>query len=422
MAILKFIAKWIKDAWMILGITVLLFLGIEAAFSLMFYVRSFWHPPAPNFREQADTYPDRAWASSYYKEIDEVEKGRTMKWKPYTYWRRSVYNGKHITIGPDGLRKTNNPAASAGAPRRRLFVFGGSTIWGLGSDDATTIPSLIAKEMGSRGMNYEVVNFGQYAYVSTQSVIELMLQLQKGNIPDAVIFYDGVNDTFGAFQTKVTGLAHGELERERIYNLGDSPRLGTVAAQAVIRDLSIVRFMGGILKRSGSSPGAGQPQALRFDPPITDQAALTRSIVDTYLSNVKIVQALSKSYGFKFLCYWQPVIYTKEQLTPYESKSLDLDFNYPGMKEFYLETYGQMRRRGEELKALGTVYDISSIFRDVRDPIYVDFNHMGEKGNSVIARRMVEDFLRVQGANGKIGEGSAAAQQAEVRPQGPGSI
>ncbi|MDX2031917.1 MAG: hypothetical protein SF339_14675 [Blastocatellia bacterium] len=408
MAILKFIAKWTKDLWMILGITALLFVGIEAAFSLMFYARSFWHPPVPNFREQADTYPDRAWASSYYKEIDEVEKGRTMKWKPYTYWRRSVYNGRHITIGPDGLRKTLNPAGANGAPKKRLFVFGGSTIWGLGSDDATTIPSLLAKEAGSRGLNYEVVNFGQYAYVSTQSVIELTLQLQKGNIPDAVIFYDGVNDTFGAFQSKTPGLAHGELERENIYNLGVSPRLGTVAAQAAIRDLAIVRFLRGIVPRPAAPAGNAPPPSLRFDPPIADQTALARAVVDTYLNNMKIVQGLARTYGFKLLAYWQPVIYTKERLTAYETRSLDLDFNYPGMKEFYLETYGQMRQRSDELKATGAIYDISAIFREAGDPIYVDFNHMGERGNSVIARRMMEDFARIH---------EAAASGAEPQPK-----
>ena len=397
MAILKLLAKWLKDGWLILGITLLLFAGVEAGFSLLFYVRSFWHPPAPNFREQADTYPDRAWASSYYREIDEVEKGRTMKWKPYTYWRRSVYNGKHITIGPDGLRRTIN-ALPAGAPKKRLFVFGGSTIWGLGSDDATTIPSLLARNLQSQGANYEVTNFGQYAFVSTQSVIELTLQLQKGNIPDAVIFYDGVNDTFGAFQTKVPGIAHGEIDREHIYNLGISPRLGEVAAQTAIRDLSIIRFLRGIMKRPAGDEAVAPVQTLRFDPPITERAALTRAVVDTWLNNMKIVQSLARTYGFQFACYWQPVLYTKERLTPYETNSTELDFNYPGMREFYLETYGQVRQRAEELKKMGTAYDISEIFRDVRDPIYVDFNHMGEKGNTVIARRMAEDFLRLQSA------------------------
>ena len=151
--------------------------------------------------------------------------------------------------------------------------------------------------------------------------------------------------------------------------------------------------------REAMQDAAGQVLAdLLAEVPITERAALTRAVVDTWLNNMKIVQSLARTYGFQFACYWQPVLYTKERLTPYETNSTELDFNYPGMREFYLETYGQVRQRAEELKKMGTAYDISEIFRDVRDPIYVDFNHMGEKGNTVIARRMAEDFLRLQSA------------------------
>jgi hypothetical protein len=39
------------------------------------------------------------------------------------------------------------------------------------------------------------MNFGESGFVSTQSVIQLMQELQSGNIPHLVIYYDGVNDT-----------------------------------------------------------------------------------------------------------------------------------------------------------------------------------------------------------------------------------
>ena len=46
-----------------------------------------------------------------------------------------------------------------------------------------------------------VVNFGESGFVSTQGVIQLILELQSGNIPDLVIFYDGVNDVYAAYQS-----------------------------------------------------------------------------------------------------------------------------------------------------------------------------------------------------------------------------
>jgi hypothetical protein len=286
----------------------------------------------------------------------------------------------------------------------KVFMFGGSTMFGSWEKDDLTIPSAFAKEAKNKGINCEVVNFGQEAYVSTQEVIELMLQLQRGNIPDAVIFYDGVNDTFGAFQLGVPGLPHNEFNREKEFNLLGRGELGTLAVQSAIKQLYTVRFFHGVLKDLGLRHESTQLLPLEYEKPISDKSALARAVVETYLSNIRLVQALSKAYGFKCLFYWQPVIYLKRYLTEYERKSIELDFNYPGMKEFYLDTYACLQQRATGLKNDMAFHDISSIFSDVHEPIYVDFDHMGERGNSLIARRMVEDFVRLAGANGKTVE------------------
>jgi len=380
---------------MVLGIAVAMFVALEAVVSLGFYVRGFWHPPADNFRIKADTYSDTEWASKYYKEIEEVEKGRTLRWQPYVYWRRTPRRGQYINIGPDGLRKTINVSMSEGAsPPIKVFMFGGSTMWGLGAGDDSTIPSIFAEEAKNKGINCEVVNFGQYAYVSTQEVIELTLQLQRGNIPDIVIFYDGVNDTFSGFQLSVPGLPHDEIRREKEFCLLERKELQTLAVQSAIRQLSTMRFLHGVLLKSGLQRDNFEPIPLEYEKAISDKGSLANAVVRTYLSNIKLVQALSQSYGFTPLFYWQPVIYTKQYLTEYERQSLDLDVHYPGMKEFYLDTYGVLRKSSAGLNKDAAFYDISSIFSDIREPIFVDFNHMGGKGNSIIARRMADDFVR----------------------------
>jgi lysophospholipase L1-like esterase len=402
MKTLKLIFRSIRDIWAIIGIALAIFIAIEGGISLGFYIRSFWHTPDPNFRNTADTYTDRTWAAKYYKEIDEFEQSRTMRWQPYVYWRRIPRNGEYINITSDGLRKTNNfidPETTG--PTMKVFIFGGSTIWGLGVEDKHTIPSIFAKEVKSKGVNCEVTNFGQYAYVSTQEVIELILQLQKGNIPDAVIFYDGVNDTFGAFQLGIPGLPFDEIRREKEFNILESNELQTLAVQAEIKRLSTVRFLNGALKKFNLRRDNFQSIPLQYEKPISDREALARAVVDTYFNNIKLVQALSKSYGFTCQFYWQPVIYLKQHLTEYERKSVELDFNYPGMKEFYLATYDSLRQRAGSLKNNEPFHDISSIFGEIREPIFVDFNHMGEKGNSLIAKRMVDDFAHLVKVNSK---------------------
>lgn len=379
---------------MILGIALAMFVVVDVVFSLAFYIRGSWHKPAANFRINADTYNDPSWAAKYYKEIDEVERG-SLRWQSYVYWRRTPRRGEYINIGPDGLRKTiNAPMAEGASPPIKVFMFGGSTMWGLGAGDDSTIPSIFAEEVKNKGVNCEVVNFGQYSYVSTQEVIELTLQLQKGNIPDAVIFYDGVNDTFSGFQLSAPGLPHDEIRREREFGLTQRKEIQTLAAQYAIRQLSITRFLQGALEKSGLRHDNLQPVSMEYEKAITDKESLAHAVVETYLNNIKLAQALSKSYGFTSTFYWQPIIYTKQHLTEYEHRSLDLDFHYPGMKEFYLDTYAALRQSSAGLNKSIAFHDISSIFSDVREPIFVDFNHMAGKGNSFIARKMAEDFVR----------------------------
>ena len=50
-------------------------------------------------------------------------------------------------------------------------------------------------------------------------IITLLLILQKGERPDVVIFYDGVNDTYSAFQQLRAGLPQNEFNREIEFNL-----------------------------------------------------------------------------------------------------------------------------------------------------------------------------------------------------------
>ncbi len=408
MTLFKKIISFARDFWTILGIALVLFVAAELGLSLFFYIRSFWHPPAPNFRMYADTYADPAWAARYYQEVDEVEKGRSLRWQSYVYWRRLARQGELINITPDGLRKTINVPASAGTnPAKKVFMFGGSTLWGLGAGDSDTIASVFAREATNKGIHCEVVNYGQYAYVSTQGVVELMMQLQKGNIPDAVVFYDGTNDTFGAFQLGVPGLPHDEIYREKEFGLLRRPELYTVASQSAIRSLATVRFLDGMLKNLRLRSNNIQAASMEYEKPMADKKALALAVAETYFNNVKLVQALSQSYGFKCIFYWQPVIYTKPNLTEYERRSLEIDVNYPGMKEFYLDTYDALKQRAAGLPKDIAFHDISSIFSDVREPIYADFNHMGDKGNSAIARRMAEDLARL--LQRKPAEQSAAA-------------
>ena len=86
-------------------------------------------------------------------------------------------------------------------------------MWGYGSPDWGTIPAYLQARLNEEDSNACVVNLADVAYNSTQEVIQLLLELQSGNVPDMVIFYDGVNDISSA---RITGEATQHLYFDQI--------------------------------------------------------------------------------------------------------------------------------------------------------------------------------------------------------------
>ena len=302
MKLLNKLIKFARDAWVIFGIAILMLVVIEAVISLGFYIRGFWHSPDPNYWLKADTYAGASWTPQYFREFEELG---LLRWEPYVYWRRRPHQGNGINVNSDGIRKTyKDDAPEAPGSTVKVFMFGGSTMWGVGARDDFTIPSYFAKEVESRGIHCKVTNFGQSGYVSTQEVIELSLQIRNGNIPDVAIFYDGGNDTGAAFQYGVAGLPQNEYNREVEFNLLQKDELRSLAVRDAVKRLSIIRFINGALSGLVASRSDIRFRPLECAKPISDKQALARAVIERYLSNVKLAQALSKFYGFKCLFYW----------------------------------------------------------------------------------------------------------------------
>ncbi len=153
-------------------------------------------------RSASSYYSSQEWAPVYWREF---RVSRRQAYRPYVLWRRHAFSGKTINVDADGVRLT--PGAVCGSSSFKVFVLGGSTVWGTGSADWNTLPAHLQTELqGVSARPVCVVNFGESAYVSTQSVLQLLLQLQAGNVPDLVISYEGYNDAFSAYQSGRAGV------------------------------------------------------------------------------------------------------------------------------------------------------------------------------------------------------------------------
>jgi hypothetical protein len=98
-----------------------------------------------------------------------------------------AYQSPTVNVNPSGERVV--PGASQDPTAVQIWFFGGSTMWGTSSPDWGTIPAQfqrLAEEQWDRPL--AVRNLGESAWVSTQSVIPLIQELQHGRVPDSVVF------------------------------------------------------------------------------------------------------------------------------------------------------------------------------------------------------------------------------------------
>jgi len=333
-------------------------------------------------RHKADSYGDAEWVREYFKKH---LAGSIMRWESYVYWRCRPFQGEYVNVNEQGLRHTVNHARTAqkASVPLRIFMFGGSTLWGTGVPDEYTISSLLSGLLHEKGFSVDVTNFGALGYVSTQGLITLIRQLQCGNVPDVVVFYDGFNDVWAGYQLGQAGLPLNEVNRRKEFNLLNAKQTDFPAAVFFHHALPAVNR----LQKTGLFRPRRVPKFKERSWPID----LPKKVVQTYANNVRVVEALGKEYGFKALFYWHPTIYDKKWLTDYERKQKEI---VVPLESFFVTTYGRINEAGE-LSENAMFHNISGIFAEIKDPLFIDAVHLADRGNRIVAERMSEDVAVV---------------------------
>lgn len=326
---------------------------------------------------RAGTSAETAWVRDYLREADEL---RT-RWQPYVYWRIRAHRGQHINVDSTGNRHTWNSTSTPSPSQLRIFMFGGSALWGIGARDEFTIPSLVSKRLARQTTTgVRVTNFGEIGWVNTQEIIALMLELRRGNVPDIVVFYDGANEYASAFQSGGAGIPQNEGNRVAEFNLlrggGDSRRI-------LFRRLALYRW----IERATRSARGSQETSLPGDNPVLIKP-LAEDVVDVYVGNVELVESLSNRYGFKAFFFWQPLIYSKRNPSPSEREELARRGSRRGAPLAAL-AHKTLKERMSTGK-LASLYDLADVFGDDGRMAFVDSVHLVESANDRVAGAMVQ--------------------------------
>ena len=240
--------------------------------------------------QELSYYADQDWTKAYWLE---AQLAQGVRYKPYIVWRHRPFSGAHINFDREGLRQI--PGVNCRADAYKVFVFGGSTMLGWGAPDWGTIPAYLHKDLEALIEGPVcIVNFAEDGFVSTQSLIALLLQLQSENIPNTVIFYDGINEVIAAHESErpsdhvtLANIA-GRFEQQK--NL-------LIAWAKSTRTYTLIKHWMNQLKREkqGDRQHFSQDQIVKGD-----RHHLAKSVVSSYLNNYKIVSTLAQKYNFHY--------------------------------------------------------------------------------------------------------------------------
>ena len=380
-----FAVRFADALWHVVGFLVLLILFVEFGVDwLRQGMRRLRHGRwgLPHRAALADAYGGEDWPVAYF---DEFRRAVRLDWQEYVGWRQRPLTGRYVTIDERGRRVTPGER-EAGPDAVRILCFGGSTMMGMGARDDATIPAVLARRLAELGHPAAVGNLGQLAYNSTQEAIALCQLLKAGERVDIALFYDGINEMVCAEQTGAADRMYNEASRRAEFNLLLPDRRRDLLAAALIaalpRTVRRLRALTGL-------PLRGPLPAGWADLGEADMAALARRVIDAYAANLRLVRLLAESYGFRPLFVWQPVITTKRRKTADELRSEAAFTDDVAMRRRLFAAIVEERRRHPELAAATDAIDLSRLFDDCPDPVYIDLYHLSEAGNAAVAEAML---------------------------------
>ncbi|MFO0890451.1 MAG: hypothetical protein U0790_15075 [Isosphaeraceae bacterium] len=401
-----------RTAWSIFGLVLLLIALGEFGLRGIFWLKDRGQPaipPDPRVLEALDG--SAAWLPVHYRELESLND----RWQPFVYFRQRPFRGRTITVDEDGTRAIWKPAgprvtAADKASPLKLLLLGGSSLWGFGARDDRTIPSHLARKFHERGIAVEVRSLAEIGYVNTQEVIALARELQAGYRPDLVLFYDGVNDTTSALLERRAAVSTNEVNRVREFNILQSPsRLAAALGSNLVRHSAWYRLAGSIGRRL-APPAAREPGSS------AELRPLAREVVRCYAANMTLVKALGRAYGFRALFAWQPVIFRKAALVPFEREESD-KFGWTR------ELFRQVREELETSPAPGSdpdFIDLSGIFEQTAALVFLDFCHTTEAANETIAEELIERLAPAIERHGERRGRPRKYQESETMSHGSG--
>lgn len=288
--------------------------------------------------------------------------GGELRYDPFRGWWPGAYHSAHVSVDDRGRRVTIQPPVDS--PRRVVHMFGGSAMWGWMARDSATIPALVAGRLRAMGYrDIEVVNLAQSTFDLAQNAATFRQQLRLSRAPDVAVFLDGNNEVAPVFQSGRVGAILNE----------------SLIARRFDRRLDLWSDLLAVLRHSALV------QRLTERPPAdtaSDHSRLCGPIAESYVSQLRMIQAESGAFGVRPVFLWQPMLATARKSRSSWEARMASDTAWGTMVRRCTASVDSAMAHHRALPYV----PLHSMFDSVGESVFLDdYGHLTERGNAAVA-------------------------------------
>ncbi|MBI4964796.1 MAG: SGNH/GDSL hydrolase family protein [Desulfomonile tiedjei] len=298
----------------------------------------------------------------------------------YTQFKENPCAGEYVKVDARGFRPIGNQKPWPPPDGEFIvFVFGGSTTFGYGVADDSTIASHFQELLAARyGVSASVYNFGRGSYFSVQERLLFEKLLLAGFVPNMAIFIDGLNDL-----TLYDGEPARTGDLKKLMEEGEVP-----LDRKVMRALPVVRAWEAISPWSESNKPTKLQESFRRASP-DQRVKLLQNVVDRYRINKRITEAIAGEFQVVPVFVWQPVPVYKYDAQYNVFGKFDYEADLPWLKPGYT-------LMASEIKAhpLGPNFIWSADIQEtLQKPLYVDAVHYSSEMSKILGGHILDAII-----------------------------
>ncbi len=268
--------------------------------------------------------------------------GRKNEFDAFSGFIEKEYQSKFVNIDKNGFRITNNEKMPIDTNDYNIFMFGGSHLFGYGVKDDETIAYYLQKKLNNKKKQVKIYNFGCAFYYSDQERSRFVHLLSQNQIPNQVIFLNGLNEFY--FENPYHSEKIKNLMAENINTIGE----------IWWNQFPLMR------KKQIENNENNNKMSIQ-------------KIIQRFENNLQIVQKLCKSYQIELLEVLQPI--------PFYEYDLKNHLFLPRNEIFIEKGYQKM----QEIKLFCSFLNLSNIQKNQHKNFYIDKIHYTPEMNELIA-------------------------------------